>query len=97
MGSAAHLFGGHVGRRSELLERVGERGEVVGVETRQAEVEDHGSTGGKDHDVARLDVAVHHVVRVSVLEGLGTGLDEGEGAIEIAAEPYGLVGVRVAP
>jgi hypothetical protein len=65
---ALGLLWREVRRRSEDRSGLRHRGGRVGDGPRNAEVHDLHLTGGGDHDVARLDVAVHDARTVRVLE-----------------------------
>ena len=80
-GQAARLLGRHRMAGAEHRARAGQvLLATAAIRLGQAEVEDLGSTGGSDHHVRRLQVAVHDVVGVRLGQAIGDLARELDGA-----------------
>ena len=90
-GHAPYLLGGHVAHGADERPRSREVRPERAREARQAEVEHLHVARGRDEDVGRLDVAVHHAARVGVGQSparLRHQVDRAEQARRLAAADH---------
>ncbi|KZL88319.1 hypothetical protein CI238_08238, partial [Colletotrichum incanum] len=73
---AAELLADELGR--DVVRRPARRHRPAGVR-RQAEIAEHGAAGGRVEDIGGLDVVVHEVLAVQVVEGTADVAHDGEG------------------
>ena len=93
------LFRGHILRRAQQLAAAeggaaGHHGAAQDLD--QAKIGEDGAVVGGKENILRLDVAVHHAGGVGVVQGVGHGLQQGQGNGQVVGAVLRQPGSQVA-
>ena len=83
-GTAGDLLGRHVERRADVVAGAGQAVPFLLADRGEAEVEQHRLALRRDHDVARLDVAVHQACFVRDVQRAPQRLDDAHARLDLA-------------